>query len=198
MEVRQNGLRSYANTGSVIQKNADFLLEAKPSKAEIAILYNPENQIFAWDSTGNEKNSTDSILGIHRSLYEHNYIVDFIHPREFPSVLQNYKVLILPFPYLFNEQITSVIEEWVRNGGVLISESYTAASNREKGRHEKIVPGYELHKVFGSDSRPVNLQVKKEKLRSLLRRIYRSFKKGTSVIGSIVKETLKPRSIYSG
>ncbi len=184
-------LEAYAETGKVLQKNAGFLLDAQPAKAEIAVLYNPENQIFAWEATGNEKNATDSILGIHRSLYEHNYVVDFIHPREFPSVLQNYRVLILPFPYLFNEQITSVIEEWVRNGGVLISESYTAAWNREKGRHEKIVPGYGLHKVFGARQSIVEPADEENRVEIVTVKDMPFIKKGTSVIGSIIKETFK-------
>ena len=182
-------LEAYAETGKVLQNNADFLLDAEPSKAEIAILYNPENQIFSWEATGNEKNATDSILGIHRSLYEHNYLVDFIHPREFPSILQNYRVLILPFPYLFNEQITSVIEEWVRDGGVLISESYTAAWNREKGHHEKIVPGYGLHKIFGVKQTVVEPADKENKVEIITVKDLPFVKKGSSVTGAIIKET---------
>ncbi|MBI4428875.1 MAG: beta-galactosidase, partial [Ignavibacteriales bacterium] len=75
-------LKSFAEVGSVLQKNSDFLLNAAPRDAEVAILYNPENQVFAWESTGSEKTSTDSLLGIHKALYEQNFIVDFIHPRE--------------------------------------------------------------------------------------------------------------------
>ncbi len=184
-------LESYAETGKVLQKNASFLLDAKPGKAEIAILYNPENQVFAWEATGNEKSATDSLLGIHRSLYEHNFITDFIHPREFPSVLQNYKVLILPFPYLLNEQITSVIEGWVRNGGVLISESYTAGWNRENGHHEKIVPGYGLHKVFGVRQMTAEPADNEGRVEIITSKEIPFIKKGTIVYGSFVKETFK-------
>lgn len=48
-------LKSFAEVGKVLQKNSDFILDAEPEKAQIAILYSPENQIFAWASTGNEK-----------------------------------------------------------------------------------------------------------------------------------------------
>ena len=184
-------LESYAETGRVLQKNASFLLDAKPGKAEIAILYNPENQVFAWEATGNEKSATDSLLGIHRSLYEHNFITDFIHPREFPSVLQNYKVLILPFPYLLNEPLTSVIEGWVRNGGVLISESYTAGWNRENGHHEKIIPGYGLHKVFGIRQMAVEPADEEGKVKIITSKEIPFIKKGTIIYGSLVKETFK-------
>ncbi len=142
-------LKSFSGVGKVLQKNASFLLDAQPMKAEAAILYNPENQIFAWASTGNEKTATNSLLGYHKALYEHNYVVDFVHPKEIENgILSNYKVLLVPFPYLLNEKICVELERWVKKGGVLIGESYFAGWNLEHGHHEKIVPGYGLHKVF--------------------------------------------------
>jgi beta-galactosidase len=182
-------LKSFFKVGKILQKNADFLLEAKPLKAEIAIFYNPENQIFSWASTGNEKNATDSLLGFHHALYEKNYNIDFVHPKEFPSVLQNYKVLIIPFPYVLNKQITSDIEKWVKNGGVLICESYTAGWNIENGHHEKVIPGYGLDKVFQVEQgtvEPVNAGSYEE---IILTKDFSFIKKGAKIFGSIVKET---------
>lgn len=142
-------LKSYAEIGRVLQKNKEFLMDANPQKAEVAMLYNPENQIFAWASTGKENTATNSILGIHRALYERNVNVDFLHPTEFESeILSNYKVLILPFPYVINGVIADKVIKWVEEGGLLISEAYTAGWNIEKGHHEKVVPGYGLDEVF--------------------------------------------------
>ncbi|MGE5846018.1 MAG: beta-galactosidase [Ignavibacteria bacterium] len=142
-------LRSFSKVGKVLQKHADFLLEAKPVKAEAAILYNPENQIFAWASTGSEMTATNSLLGVHRALYEKNFNIDFIHPSEIEkNILENYKVLYIPSPYFLSVEICAALEKWVKNGGVLIGESYFAGWNKEHGHHEKIVPGYGLHKVF--------------------------------------------------
>ncbi len=180
-------LKSYSEIGKVLQKNAEFLLGAKPPDAEIALFYNPENQIFSWASTGNEKNATDSLLGFHRALYEKNYNIDFIHPREFPSVLQKYKVLIIPFPYVLNKKIADVIEKWVRDGGVLICESYVAGWNIENGHHEKVIPGYGLDKVFQIKQRVVEPVNGFEEI--ILTKNISSLKKGTIISGSIVKET---------
>ena len=182
-------LKAFADCGNVLQKNADFILEAKPKKAEVAILYNPENQIFAWASTGNEKTATDSLLGYHRALYERNYIVDFIHPIEFEKdILNNYKVLVIPFPYVINKTIAGKIKRWVENGGVLISESYTAGWNIENGHHEKVVPGYGLDKVFKikqslvepADKGVVNIKMDKD---------LPFIKKNENVTGALIKET---------
>ena len=182
-------LKAFSESGLVLQKNAEFILDAKPKKAEIAILYNPENQIFAWASTGNEKTATDSLLGYHRALYERNYIVDFIHPIEFEKdILNNYKVLVIPFPYVINKTIADKIIHWVENGGVLITESYTAGWNIENGHHEKVVPGYGLDKVFKikqslvepADEGVVNIKMDKD---------LPFIKKNENVTGALVKET---------
>ncbi|OGU74259.1 MAG: hypothetical protein A2V93_08165 [Ignavibacteria bacterium RBG_16_34_14] len=180
-------LKSYSEVGKVLQKNSEFLLDAKPPKAEIAIFYNPENQIFTWASTGSEKNATDSLLGFHRALYEKNYSIDFIHPREFPSILQNYKVLIIPFPYVLSKQIADVIEKWVKDGGVLICESYTAGWNIESGHHEKVIPGYGLDKVFQIKQGVVEPVKGSEEI--ILTKDIPPLKKGTKISGSVVKET---------
>ncbi|HEX2866956.1 MAG TPA: beta-galactosidase [Ignavibacteriales bacterium] len=142
-------LKAFSETGLVLQKNADFLLDAKPLKAEVAILYDPENEVFAWASTGNEKTATNSLLGVHRALYEHNYAIDFIHPMEFDwDVLKNYKVLYIPFPYYLGEKICRALENWVSEGGILIGEAYFAGWNVEHGHHERVIPGYGMDKVF--------------------------------------------------
>jgi beta-galactosidase len=142
-------LHAYSRVGRVLQKNCEFLMNAAPQKAEVAILYNPENQVFVWASTGNEKNATNSLIAYHQALFSHSYPLDFIHPKEIAkNILDNYKVVIIPFPYLLNEEICTALEAWVKAGGVLIGESYFAGWNLEHGHHEKIIPGYGLHKVF--------------------------------------------------
>src|SRR5450759_2322697 len=142
-------LRSFGEVNKVIQKNASFLHAAKPRKADVALLYNPENQIFAWASSGNEKFATNSLLGTHEALYERNFIVDFIHPREFDGgILEDYKIVYIPFPYCLSETICRALEQWVKKGGALISESYFGGWNIEEGHHATVVPGYGFDKIF--------------------------------------------------
>jgi beta-galactosidase len=181
-------LEAFAESGKILQKNAEFILNAEPKKAEAAILYNPENQIFAWASTGNEKNATDSLLGFHRALYERNINVDFIHPMEFEkNILKNYKILIIPFPYVINKNIAEKIKIFVEEGGVIISESYTAGWNIENGHHEKIVPGYGLHEILKVKQAVVHPAPNGVNFRMGKDIPYLS--NGESVEGTIVKET---------
>ena len=143
-------LEAFAKVGRALQKHADFLHEARPRDARVAILYSPENQIFAWASTGNEKNATNSLMGFHRALYEQSHVVDFIHVAEVAAgMLDTYAVLIMPFPYCLPSEALDQVRAWVERGGVLISEAYTAGWNLEEGRHSTTVPGDGLDAVFG-------------------------------------------------
>jgi beta-galactosidase len=64
------------------------------------------------------------------------------------NVLDNYKALYIPFPYVLSESICKRLKDWVNKGGLLIGESYFAGWNLEEGHHEKVVPGYNMHEVF--------------------------------------------------
>lgn len=184
-------LRSFSEVGNVLQKNAGFLLDAAPAKAEVALLYSPENQIFAWAATGKENSATDSLLGTHQALYRKNFKIDFIHPREFDDakLLRQYKVIIVPFPYCLNEKICAALERWVKAGGVLIGESYFAGWHLENGHHQTTVPGYGLHKIFKARQAvvaPVNdLQPAAIQLADDLPFV----KREAQIFGTMVKET---------
>ncbi len=142
-------LEAFADCGRVLQKEKDFLFEAAPEAAEVAIIYHPENQVFAWAATGNEKSATDSLLGIHRALYEHNHRIDFIHPKDVDAgVLDQYRVVVAPIPYLLGANVAEALKAWVESGGTLIAEAYLGGWNREDGRHETTIPGYGLHEIF--------------------------------------------------
>jgi beta-galactosidase len=143
-------LEAFGEVGRVLQQNTDFLLDAAPPDAEVAVLYSPPNQVFAWAATGNEKNATDAILGTHAALYERNHVVDLIHPSEIVSgVLDRYRVLVAPFPYWLSAEIAEKLRAWVSDGGTLIGEAYFAGWDVEQGRHHTTLPGYGLEKVFG-------------------------------------------------
>ncbi len=142
-------LEAFAECGEVLQSEKDFLFEAEPPKADIAVLYQPENQIFVWAATGNEKTATDSMLGMHRALYEHSHRIDFLHPKDISrGHLLDYKVVVAPFTYLLTEETAEALKAWVASGGVLIGEAYLGGWNRDEGRHNTTIPGYGLHEVF--------------------------------------------------
>jgi beta-galactosidase len=186
-------LDSYAEVGNVLQKNASFLLDATPRPAEVALLYNPENHIFAWEATGNEKSATDSLLGVHKALYERNITVDFLHPIEFDSdILLRYKVIIIPFPYCLNEQVCVALKDWVSNGGILIAESYFGGWDRERGRHAVVVPGYGFDEVFRARQGVVAPNQSDTGVEIILKKSLPFVSKGMKARGTLVRESLIP------
>ena len=182
-------LQHFAETGAILQKNAAFLLDAAPRKAEVAVLYNPENQIFAWTSTGSEMTATDSLLGIHKALYERNFNVDFIHPSEFSKdILRDYRVLFVPFPYCLSEAMCGAIGQWVEQGGMLIGEAYFAGWNRERGSHATTIPGYGLNTIFKVRQDTVYPGINPAPVMKVRKNLGRT-KSGTTIHGAVVQET---------
>ncbi|MCK6562728.1 beta-galactosidase [bacterium] len=182
-------LQSFAEVNGVVQKNAAFLLDAAPQKAEIALLYNPENQIFAWAATGTEKTATNSLLGVHQALYRRNFKIDLIHPNELDrDILQNYKVVYVPFPYYLSEKICQALAAWVHSGGILIGESYFAGWYVERGHHQTTVPGYGLHKIFKARQGVVAPPDENGKIEIEMVRDLGFIKKGEKAYGATVKE----------
>ncbi|MFA7289391.1 MAG: beta-galactosidase [Melioribacteraceae bacterium] len=187
---RTSWLDNYSKIGRTINKNYKYYNHAEPKKAEVAIIYNPENQVFAWAATGNEKSATDSLLGWHRALYNNNYVIDFIHPVEFSEeLLHNYKVIVYPFPYVLNKMMADLLKEWVKQGGVLIGESYFGGWNMDRGHHEKVVPGFGLDEVFQA-KQDVVYPAKNENYGMIIPN-KKIFKIDSPIKGSFVKETFK-------
>jgi beta-galactosidase len=184
-------LNGFAEVNRVIQKNSAFLLDAAPVRANVAILYNPENQVFGWAATGSEKTVTDSLLGMHNALYEDNIIVDFIHAEEVErGIPAEYKVLIVPFPYFLSAKVCSVLEAWVKSGGVLIGESFFGGWDAERGRHQTTIPGYAMHKVFGARQGVVSPAGADETVGMTVVKGLPPLTRGSRAAGMIVKEEL--------
>jgi beta-galactosidase len=185
-------LESFAEVNRVLQNNTDLILDAQPRKADVALLYNPENQVFGWAATNSEKTVTDSLLGIHKALYERNLIVDLIHPSEFPGVLDAYRVLYVPFPYYLSESVCAALKVWVGQGGLLIGESYFGGWQVEEGRHQTTVPGYGMDEVFGARQQHATGEDGGSAAPITMRRSLRYIRAGQKVHGAIVRETLEP------
>ncbi len=183
-------LEAFAEINGVLQKNTDFILDAQPRKADVALLYNPENQIFGWAATGNEKDVTESLLGVHGALYERNFVIDLIHPRELPGVLDSYRVIFAPFPYCLSEAMCAALKAWVNAGGLLIGESYFGGWNAELGRHQTTVPGYGMDEVFGASQQTATDGGSAVEI--TVNQNLQYIKAGQKVQGVIVREVLRP------
>ena len=92
----------------VVDRNQALFLAARPPRAEVAIVYNPLSYFVGGrqreaayggpqgEVAGIER---DSMMGIYRALFPLNVPLDFVHIHA--SRLQQYKLLLLPYPLMF-------------------------------------------------------------------------------------------------
>jgi beta-galactosidase len=141
----------------IVDKNQELFLRAKPTPAEVAIVYNPLSYMVGGrrplsgagaqsEFAGIERNS---MLGIYRALFPTNVPVDFIHTREIAEgKAARYKLVILPYPLMITEATAKALADYVRNGGTLMAEA-RLAWNDDRGFAKEVLPGFGLHEVTG-------------------------------------------------
>ncbi|HHY31706.1 MAG TPA: cellulase family glycosylhydrolase [Firmicutes bacterium] len=136
--------------GKIVSANMELFLEAKPPKADVAILYNVLANIM-WTAM-REKSTyipSRSLAGAYRPLFEENIPADYVHLDEVEQgALARYRVLYMPFSLMVTRKSAERIAEFVRNGGTVVAEARTGW-NDEMGACGNAVPGFGLEDVFG-------------------------------------------------
>jgi beta-galactosidase len=151
--------RTAGEIARVVDRHQKLFFEARPPRAEVAIVYNPLSHFVGGrqraapgggpqgEAAGIER---DSLLGAYRALFSLNIPADFVHiDRVTPAVLTQYKLLIFPYPLMMPERAGAALEQYVRAGGTLISEARLGWNN-ERGQASEIIPGMGLHEVMGT------------------------------------------------
>lgn len=141
--------RRAGEIAKVVAKNAEFILSLRPAPAEIAILETPKSQIIAAGE-GSDGQLLESLRGTYSALKSQGFPIDFVSDAEvLAGVLDNYKMLCLPFAYLLDKEVAAAIASWVREGGYLFAGMWCAMKDGF-GFGQDIVPGLGLDAVFGS------------------------------------------------
>ena len=141
----------------LVDRNQKLFLEARPPRAQVAIVYNPLVYLVGGrqrpvtsgpqsEVAGIERNS---MLGVYRALFPANVPVDFIHIHDLSrGVTGPYKLIYVPLPLMIPEKAAAELTEYVRAGGALVSEARLAWNN-ERGWAAEIIPGLGLHRTMG-------------------------------------------------
>jgi beta-galactosidase len=142
----------------LVDANQKLFLEARPSKAEVAIIYNPLSHFVGGRqraaSYGGPQGEVagierDSLLGVYRALFPSNVPVDYVHINELSSgSLRDYKLVILPYPLMLPEASVPYLKAYVQEGGTLVSEARLGWSS-ERGNASERIPGMGLAEVMG-------------------------------------------------
>lgn len=145
----------------MICKYALQSLALKPRKAEAAIVISKDNEILC-QGFGHEKFLFESLRAHYRFFWEAGIAVDFVSAKEMEKIL-DYRVITLPFLLTGSRHFFQVIEEYVRQGGIVYGEPRLSFLD-EKGWYHKERPVGELQNVFGMESLEIE---KRETIRTL-------------------------------
>ena len=124
--MAEERLEALKETSKVIQRYDCMLNNYKPVKPLIGVLFEPETYFLEWSMDGKIEKSLESLLGYLKVLEVLNIPYEVVESSH-TEVLKDLKFLILPFPLVVSDNLSEVIEEFVSNGGVILTEGDIAA-----------------------------------------------------------------------
>ncbi len=138
------------NLSSKLKKYEHFIDNSRVKPAQIAIGFTPINFILNWVAEENVDMSRDAVSGIYNLLWNSNHNVDFVRLDDdiVNDDYSKYKIIFLPLPLWISEKSSEKLIEFVKNGGVVISEA-SLSQYDEQFFSSPIVPGNNLNKLFG-------------------------------------------------
>lgn len=137
--------------GHKLEKYSDILLSAKPLKGKIVLVKDNQNEIFSWCADNDTEIYFQSILGAFDAFYTLNYQADIKSTEQLlEEGIGDYSLVYYPFPYYMTKPVAQMLQEYVRNGGVLVSEAFFGAYQGEVNLHSEIVPGFGFNEIFGA------------------------------------------------
>jgi beta-galactosidase len=131
-----------------VNREAALFTRARPRPAPVAVLYNRLSYMVGGNTVGPGAAVRNSMIGFYRAMFERNIAVDFIHVDEIAARASSYRAIYLGTPLMLPRAAAAALKEYVRGGGVLISEA-RPAWNDDRGFANQTIPGAGLDEVFG-------------------------------------------------
>ncbi|MGB7438521.1 MAG: beta-galactosidase [Candidatus Acidiferrum sp.] len=138
-------------TAKQIAANSDLLLAAKPKQPEAAIVFSPLAPLVGgYDEENTRTAMHKALAGYHRMFFERNIPVEVLSSRELKGHdLLKYKLIILPYPLMMNDDEATALKTYVQQGGHLFVEARPGWVN-EQGHAEAAVPGFGWTDMLGA------------------------------------------------
>jgi beta-galactosidase len=121
------------------------LWAARPAPAPISILFVPESQAYGLVSRHSRKPYERAISGAWQAFFDLSVVPDLRKLHQ----LADARAVYLPYPTLLPDEWASALSDWVRSGGLLISEATPACFN-DHAHAAPRRPGAGLDVVFGA------------------------------------------------
>jgi beta-galactosidase len=143
--------RAAGNVARTIEQHSEDFLRAKPTPAQVAILYNRLSYMVGGTENSLSKLGNaerDSLLGLYSAFMEEQIPVDFVHTDDLiHDRLGQYKILFVPFPVMFSKDAAAGLRRYVNGGGTAVAEA-RLAWNDERGFASDVIPGFGLSELF--------------------------------------------------
>ncbi|MCX7917954.1 MAG: beta-galactosidase, partial [bacterium] len=114
-------LAKLKETTELIKTYNNLLDEYKPSNPTVGVFFEPKNYFLEWSLDGKIEKSIESLVGYLKILEEINVPYEIVESNH-TEVLKNIKFLILPFPLVITKKTSEVIQNFVFNGGIILTE----------------------------------------------------------------------------
>lgn len=185
--------------GRIVTREAKLLLNAKPAKAQVAIVYNPLAYLVggprripfpgAQDEYGGVER--DSWMGVYRALFPMSLQVDYIHADDLARQdLSGYKLIYAPYPIMLRGETVRALSGYAEAGGALVMEA-RAAWNDERGFSTPVIPGFGLDQVFGAREASITPAAKHTLIISAAHAATPRLAAGAGLTGNIYQEALE-------
>ena len=108
-------------------------------KADVAIIYDYDSLwALQFQPSYENNNFNETIQKYHKSLFKAGINTDMIRPDQ---DLSQYKVVMAPDLYVLPDNIAENLNEFVRSGGVLLTDCRVAVKDENNLCHERTLPG---------------------------------------------------------
>jgi len=147
----------------VINKNKDILYDSAVEKAEVALIYDIRSDVISRLEETNSKNFStnwnagfggttkyrykNAIKGVYSIFEELNVPIDWLSISDIEKI-KDYKMVYIAYPVVMDKKTAKVLENYVKEGGVLISEA-SIGVRQENTWVSPEVPGCGLEELFG-------------------------------------------------
>ena len=133
-----------------VAANADLLLQARPERAQAAIVFSPLVPLLGgYDEEGSRNAIHQAVAGYHRMFFERNLPVDVLSSRELAQDdLQQYKLVIVPYPLMLTDEEAKVLNDYVAGGGHMFVEARPGWVDA-RGHAQPKIPGFGWDTMLG-------------------------------------------------
>ncbi|NJD01402.1 MAG: glycosyl hydrolase family protein [Ruminiclostridium sp.] len=137
--------REAAVQADLIRKNYNLIRDFS-IKADIAILYDPDNSSLLFAMEGKDDLYGNSHIGYYRCVWENDLYARYITYDTIDELEE--KILIVPMCLTINEVTAQKIKSFVKRGGILIAEARMGLFD-EKGFLQPDLPSFGLTEAAG-------------------------------------------------